>query len=93
MNTPVPSQRASVGGKQLTQSMWCVNKDMDVESFTDIFVRIAETETVTHRQEESPSHVPLSTADIELEQYLTTRVRDDGLRDALSGGEKIEPPP
>lgn len=71
--------------------MWCVNKDM--RSLKELYLDVAGTETVTLRQEESPSHEPLGAAERELEHYVTTVAGDDGLTDALSSSERRTSPP
>lgn len=66
---------------------------MRTELLKNLYVGVTGTETVTQSQEESPSHEPSGTSDIELERYVSAVAREDGLADAVRDGEHAVPPP
>ena len=59
----------------------------DTESLEELFVSVTGDETVTETQEESPSRDPVDREQAELEETVTSLVREDGLGDAVAGAE------
>ena len=55
------------------------------DDLTDIFLDVADGETLTERQQEGPSRDPIEESDAELEASVVRSTREDGLDDAVDG--------
>lgn len=60
---------------------------MSTNSLRDIYLDVADEETITERQEETPSSEPIDEGVAELEESVSAAVLEDGLDDALDGVE------
>lgn len=55
------------------------------DDLRDIFLDVADEETLTEHQEEGPSRDPIEDSDAELEAAVVRSTREDGLDDAVDG--------
>lgn len=53
------------------------------DDLTDIFLEVAEGETLTEHQDEGPSRAPIEKSDAELEAAVARSTKEDGLDDAV----------
>ena len=55
------------------------------ESLRNLYLEVTGEETITETQEEEPSRDPIGEGETELEQEVSTLLREDGLDDAVDG--------
>lgn len=58
----------------------------NTDHLRDIFLDVADEETLTERQQEEPSRDPIDAGDAEMENEIWSATIDDGLEDAVDSG-------